>query len=127
MTATLDEHTSTISIGYRNITNLRFADDIDLLDGSNKELQVLTNRLAESSKAHDIEINHEKSKKIVNSKSNQKANIYLEGISLENVDTFKYQGATLKVDGLSDNELRIRIASSSHPIIWLRNLDVNVK
>ena len=58
---------------------------IYLIAGSNKELQVLTNRLAESSKAHVMEINHEKSKTMVNSKSNHKANINLEGISLENV------------------------------------------
>ena len=32
--------------GSGNISNLRFADDIDLISGSNKELQVLTNRLA---------------------------------------------------------------------------------
>ena len=78
MTKTLHEHTSTMSIGGSNISNLRFADDIDLIAGSNKELQVLTNRLAETSKAYGIEINHEKSKTMVNSKSNQKANIYLE-------------------------------------------------
>ena len=43
MINTLHEHTSTISIGERNISNLRFADDIDLIAGSNTELQVLTN------------------------------------------------------------------------------------
>ena len=36
MLNTLHEHTSTISIGGRNISNLRFADDIDLIAGSNK-------------------------------------------------------------------------------------------
>ena len=51
MINTLHEHTSTISIGGRNISNLRFADDIDLIAGSNTELQILTNRLAETSKA----------------------------------------------------------------------------
>ena len=36
-----DEHISTISIGGRNLSNLRFADDIDLIAGSNDELQTL--------------------------------------------------------------------------------------
>ena len=40
-----DEHISTISIGSRNLSNLRFADDIDLIAGSNDELQTLTNKL----------------------------------------------------------------------------------
>ena len=87
------------SIGGRSISNLRFADDIDLIAGSNNELQILTNQLAESSKAYGMEINHEKSKTMVNSKNNQEANIYLKGIPLENVETFKYLRSTLKVDG----------------------------
>ena len=40
-----DEHIFTISIGSRNIFNLRFADDINLIAGSNYELQILTNKL----------------------------------------------------------------------------------
>ena len=43
MLNTLHEHTSTISIGDRNISNLRFSDDIDLIAGNNRELQELTN------------------------------------------------------------------------------------
>ena len=37
-----DEHISTISNGGRNLSNFRFADDIDLIAGSNDELQTLT-------------------------------------------------------------------------------------
>ena len=59
MTNTLHDHTTTISIGGRNISNIRFADDIDLIAGSNKELQVLTNRFVVSSIAHSMAINHE--------------------------------------------------------------------
>ena len=36
-----DEHISTILIGCLNLSNLRFADDIDLIAGSNDELQIL--------------------------------------------------------------------------------------
>ena len=45
MVNTLHEHTSKISIGGRNINNLRFADDIDLIPEMYTELQELTNRL----------------------------------------------------------------------------------
>ena len=37
------ENISTISIGGRNLSNLRFADDIKLIAGSNDELQTHTN------------------------------------------------------------------------------------
>ena len=41
-----DCHTS-ISIGDRPTCNLQFADDIDLMGGSNGEVQDLTNRLVD--------------------------------------------------------------------------------
>ena len=39
MQETLHNHKSTISVGGRIINNLRFADDIDLIAGTNSELQ----------------------------------------------------------------------------------------
>ena len=116
----LHEHSSTISIGGRNISNLRFTDDIDLIAGSNRELQELTNRLVESSKAHGMEISQEKSKTMVNSKNYDKnANIYMDVILLEDVKTFKYLGATLTSGGSSDNELQIKLSTATSAMIIL--------
>ncbi|GFR66182.1 endonuclease-reverse transcriptase [Elysia marginata] len=56
MQDTLHQHSPTISIGGRPICNLRFADDIDLIAGSQAELQVLTDRLVASSKAFGMEV-----------------------------------------------------------------------
>ena len=36
-----DEHISTISIGGRNLTNLRFADDIDLIADFQSSCQIV--------------------------------------------------------------------------------------
>ena len=120
---TLHEHNSTISIDGSNIINLRFADDIDLIAGSNRELQELTHRLVESSKAHGMEISQEKSKTMINSKNYDKnANIYMDGMLLEHVKTFKYLGATLKSGGSSDNELRIRLATTTYAMIRLNGI-----
>ena len=44
------------------MSNLRFADDIDLMGGSNEELQDLTNRLTQSSRAYGMEVSSEKAK-----------------------------------------------------------------
>ena len=65
------EHTPTISICDSDISNLRFADDIDLIAESNKEFQVLKTRLTESrlAKTHRMEINHKKSKTMIKSKT----------------------------------------------------------
>ena len=42
---TLLNHHSSISISGREISNHRFADDIDLISGSNDKLQQITNSL----------------------------------------------------------------------------------
>ena len=41
MSDALEEHDGKVSIGDRNITNLRFADDIDALAEEERELEAL--------------------------------------------------------------------------------------
>ena len=110
MQETLHDHSTTISIGGNPVCNLRFADDIDLMGGSNAELQELTDKLATKAGAYGMEISAAKSKTMVNSNSNTTANITLKGEELENVSSFKYLGATLTQDGASTTEIRTRIA-----------------
>ena len=104
-------YTSKPQINYicwcRKFSNLRFADDIDLIAGRNAELQELTNILVEASKEYGMEVSKEKSKTMVNNE-NENASISMDGTLLEDVNPFKYLGATLKSDGTSDNELRIQ-------------------
>ena len=59
MSDVLEEHEGTVSIAGRTITNLRFADDIDGLTGSEQEL-ALVERIDQTSKAYGMEINAEK-------------------------------------------------------------------
>lgn len=110
MRETLQDFESTISIEGRIINNLRFADDIDLMGGSNSELQDLTNRLARSAGAYGMEISSEKSKVMVNSANNTPAEISMNGQQLEEVDAFKYLGATLTKDGRSTTEIKTRLS-----------------
>ena len=109
MRETLHDFTPTVSIGGRPLCNLRFADDIDLIAGSNSELQDLTDRLTSRSTAHGMEVSSEKSKILVNAE-NKKANIIMNGEHLEEVDTFKYLGATITKDGRSTSEVKTRLA-----------------
>ena len=51
MSGALEEHDGKVSIGGRNITNLRFADDIDALAEEEQELEALlkvSTKLAQS-------------------------------------------------------------------------------
>ena len=45
MSEALEEHDGKVSIGGRNITNLRFANDIDILAEGEQELEALVKSL----------------------------------------------------------------------------------
>ena len=68
MTAALDDHEDTVSIGGRTITNLCFADDIDGLAGE-EELANLVEHLDKASTACGMEISAEKTKLMTNNTS----------------------------------------------------------
>ena len=60
MQETLDGFHPSISINGRPLCNLRFADDIDLVGGSEAELQDLTARLERASTLFGMEVSSEK-------------------------------------------------------------------
>ena len=68
--------------------NLRFADDIDLIGGSNGELQDLTNRLVDRATAYEREAGTEKSKIMGNCTNNISADISMNGRKSEEVSGF---------------------------------------
>ena len=90
MQETLHDHHTSISISGRPICNIRFADDIDLMDGNNDELQDLTNRLVDRATACEMEVSTEKSKIMTNSTNNISTDISMNGQKLEQVTSFKY-------------------------------------
>ena len=55
----------------------------------------------------------------VSNKNNVHAKIIMNGEELEEVNQFKYLGATLKKDGSSEGEIRIRIATATSAIVRL--------
>ena len=67
MSDALEEHDGKVSIGGRNITNLRFADDIDALAEEEPELEVLVESLHKTFTRYKMEISTEKTKLITNS------------------------------------------------------------
>ena len=63
----LDEHDGNVSKGGRNITNLRFADDIDGLAEEEQELEALIESLNKTCTRYKVEISAEKNKLMTNS------------------------------------------------------------
>ena len=64
MSDALEEHDGKVSIGGRNITNLRFVDDIDALAEEEQELQALVESLDKICTRYKMEISAEKTKLI---------------------------------------------------------------
>ena len=110
MTDALNDHESTVSIGGRTVSNLRFADDIDGLAGSENELSELIRRLNDSCTSYGMEISAEKTKIMTNSQANGLTNdITINGSVLQCVDQFIYLGAIVSDSG-SKSEILSRIA-----------------
>ncbi len=114
MQYTLQNFSPSISIGGRPLCNLRFADNIDLMGGSEAELQDLTTRMEKSSSQYGMEVSSEKNKITVNSHTHHApTNIKMNDQRLEEVDRFKYLGATLnKEDGNAATEVKARTRRS---------------
>ena len=124
MRITLENYKGGVVIGDREICNLRFADEIDLIAGTLDELQLITNKLYISLAAYGMEISQEKSKVMVNERDQVELprKITMGGKILEMVDKFKYLGVTLTKDGKSESEIKIRMATATSALVRLKTI-----
>ena len=75
----------TVGIAGRTITNLRFADDIDGLAGSEQELAQLVERIDQTSQAYGMEINAEKTQLMTNNINSIHKEIKASGQKLQRI------------------------------------------
>jgi len=121
MTDALADHEGSVSICGRTITNLRFADDIDGLAGSEEEIISLVDHLDTTSQAYGMEISAEKTKVMTNNPQGIKKEIKVKGQKLETVNSFKYLGAIVTDEG-SKPEVLARIAQTSAALAKLKTI-----
>ena len=102
MLDTLEGFDRGIRCGGMKFSNLRFADDIDLLAEGEEELQEVTDRLNITSKKYGMEINREKSKMMVTGSCNGRKdiNINIDRKPVEQVTMLKYLGQGWPTCGL---------------------------
>ena len=84
-----------VSIGGRNITNLRFADDIDALAEEEQELEALVDSLDKICTRFKMEISAEKIKLMTNSANGIQREMKIIWQKLGTVTSFKYLGAVV--------------------------------
>ena len=107
----LEEHDGKVSIGCRNITNLRFADDIDALTEEQQELEALVESLDKTCTRYKMKISAEKIKLMTNCANGIQREIKVKGQKLDTVPSFKYLGVIVSHDG-STPEVLSRIVTS---------------
>ena len=112
MPDSLEEHDEKVGIGGRNITNLRFADDIDALAEEEQELEALVESLDKTYTMYKMESRAEKTKLMTNSANSIQREVKLQGQKLGTVTSFTYLGAVVSDNG-SKSKLPSRTAQAT--------------
>ena len=125
MSDALEEHDGNVSIGGRNITNLRFADGIDALAEEEQEIEALVESLDKTCTRYKMEISAEKTNVMTNGANGIQREIKVKGQVLGTVTSFKYLGAVVS-NGCFKPEVLSRIAQSTAALtklnpIWRDN------
>lgn len=124
MTDALENYQGGVKCAGRRVTDLRYADDIDLMAESEEGIQELTKRLEEASRKYGMEISTEKSKVMVvgkreNIDNHQHIKVSVDSKELEQVQSFTYLGSTIDESGDSEKEIRIRIGRATSALVKL--------
>ena len=100
-----------ISIGGRNINNIRYADDTVLLADSEEKLQALVDGMQESCQRKGMKINSGKTETMGVTKRRQRVNvrIMIEGMLIRQTESFSYLGCIISEDEGSEREIKKRI------------------
>ena len=116
-----------ISVGGRNITNIRYADDTALIADSEAKMQALVNTLVMESERRGLKVNFSKTKVLVVRKGDEQidARIKIHSNNLEQVKSFSYLGSILTEDGRCDKEIKTRIGIAKDSFNKIENLVTN--
>ena len=122
MSDALKVHDGKVSIGGRNIFNLRFANDIDALAKEEQELEALVENLDKTCTRYKMEISAEKTKLMTNSANGIQRKIKVKGLKLGTVTSFE----AVDSDDGSKQEVPPRIAQATTALtkpkpIWRDN------
>ena len=111
--ARLNEAQAGIKIAWKNISNLRYADDTTLMAESKEELKSLLMRLKEESEKISIELSIRKTKIMA---SGPIISWQIDGETMETVTDFIFLGSKITADG--DCSQEIKDACSLEEKLW---------
>ena len=102
----LDESQAGIKSAGRNISNLRYADDIILMAEMEEELKSLLMRVKEESEKIGLKLNIQKTKIMA---SGPITSWQIEGETMETVTDFIFLGSKITEDGDCSHEIKRRM------------------
>ena len=99
------------SVGGRNLTNIRYADDTVLIAASVEQLQELVTAVNAASEEKGLKINREKTECMVVTKRSESLDcpIRIQQELVKKVDQFTYLGSVMTADARCTTEIRRRI------------------
>ena len=115
-----------VSIGGRNLTNLRYADDTALLADNITSARRILHRVDTAGRSTGLNLNAKKTKVMhVKGKDSLDAmytDITVDGTVLEKVQSFKYLGSIKSEDGTCQADVKARIAMAKKKMLQLNNI-----
>ena len=125
----LEQFDGGIQIGQRKLTNLKFADDIVLIDKIISMLQNLTDKVNSKSSKYGMKINKKKTETMTFCRKEEHNNLKLklDQVELPNVARFKYLGSLFTFDNDCTAEINNRIALASYTYSKLKTIWKNKK
>ncbi|XP_065575530.1 uncharacterized protein LOC136037042 [Artemia franciscana] len=123
---TLDKYKGVTISPALSITDLDYADDVDILAESIIEAQLMIDDIAARSHATGLRISQSKTKSMRTSGLDETP-ITLNGIPIEDVQNFKHLGPLINPKGEALSEIQSRISAAWAAFIqlrkclWLRN------
>jgi hypothetical protein len=118
----IQEEVKGISVSGIHINNLRFADDITLIEESEEELAGSIQRLHVEAKRYGLNVNIEKTETMVFGAKEMETGIEVDGVQLKNVEQFTYLGSMMTHDLNCKKEIWRRMAIAKANLIAMDNI-----
>jgi len=119
---TIKENGTGIAVHGHKINNLKFADDIDLLEEDWDELQENLKQLNEAGEASGLKINIQKTITMVFGQENIIEELMINSTRIENVTEFVYLSSLLTWDNDCSKEIKRRIARATGAMAGLKKI-----
>ena len=116
------QNTCGVNIGGLSINNLRFADDIDLVDEDISSLRRQIEQTKDAAEKAGLLVNTKKTKTMVFGERSIDDQIQVAGESIENVEKFEYLGSLLTWDNNCSEEIKRRIGKATGALASLQHI-----